>query len=319
MLPRQDSRPKLLSKTSLDLRGSVVYPNASATPSLRSSASGSSSGSSRLQCPPLADRQDRPPHHHHHNHNHSQNPHQQQQPRRRYHRVSDPPLPGSGTYDRTGVPGAQWFRPRVTGSYKVGTSKYIPPHRHTASAGSDEGRPSSSSTANNNVAGLAIDLAATSDAASTYSAHSGHFQQQQQPPHSAPLTQSTPSAMYAADYRPGQYSLYLDLDPPLPKVKPVTRPVPLSERMSLYIWGDDLPRKHWKSDAESTRCNYHMCGRKFNFFFRHHHCRSCGSSFCGDCSKYTIYLKPDLKFDAIHGTPVRSCRSCYRRFLEECT
>ncbi|KAJ1973492.1 Zn finger protein [Dimargaris xerosporica] len=109
----------------------------------------------------------------------------------------------------------------------------------------------------------------------------------------------------------------LSFDDPLPDIQLNTRQVQLTDYLKIMWYGDCLPRKHWKADKESDRCDNHLCLRGFNPIVRRHHCRLCGYIFCGTCTKYTIFLHPDLSFNPESGTPCRSCKYCYRRFLEE--
>ena len=64
-----------------------------------------------------------------------------------------------------------------------------------------------------------------------------------------------------------------------------------------------LSRK-WVKDEDSDKCM--NCSREFTFVNRIHHCRSCGGSFCGDCSKKRC---PVLKFG--YQEPVRVCDRCH--------
>jgi hypothetical protein len=39
----------------------------------------------------------------------------------------------------------------------------------------------------------------------------------------------------------------------------------------------------WLSDQATSTCMNEKCGKPFTFFFRKHHCRSCGNIFCEKC------------------------------------
>ncbi|EDO25334.1 predicted protein, partial [Nematostella vectensis] len=56
--------------------------------------------------------------------------------------------------------------------------------------------------------------------------------------------------------------------------------------------------------ARSTYCA--GCNTSFSVFFRPHHCRSCGGSFCEACSSKRMTL-PRLGYDTFE----RVCDACY--------
>jgi hypothetical protein len=49
-----------------------------------------------------------------------------------------------------------------------------------------------------------------------------------------------------------------------------------------------IPRSEWKPDNSTDHCK--ICGKKFSFFVRRHHCRLCGYIFCGSCCQRKIPL-----------------------------
>ncbi|KAJ1657222.1 Zn finger protein [Dispira simplex] len=117
--------------------------------------------------------------------------------------------------------------------------------------------------------------------------------------------------------RPMRSNSVLSIDDPLPNIMVRTRRLSLAERLQLWWCGDSLSKRHWKHDVESARCDHHLCLRPFNLLIRRHHCRLCGYIFCSKCTQFTIFLDEHLKFSPYRGVPVRACKSCYRRFLEE--
>jgi hypothetical protein len=62
----------------------------------------------------------------------------------------------------------------------------------------------------------------------------------------------------------------------------------------------------WVSDDERSSCT--LCNRKFNPFFRKHHCRMCGIIICSKCSPSRASL-PDLGYQNL----VRVCNPCFAR------
>ncbi|RNE99877.1 putative zinc finger protein [Trypanosoma rangeli] len=59
----------------------------------------------------------------------------------------------------------------------------------------------------------------------------------------------------------------------------------------------------WKSDSAVRECE--ICGAKFNFSCRRHHCRYCGGIFCASCSSAFVILHN------LHKTKGRRvCRTC---------
>lgn len=71
---------------------------------------------------------------------------------------------------------------------------------------------------------------------------------------------------------------------------------------------------HWKSDEEASNCG--LCGLEFNWISRKHHCRKCGSIFCGSCSNYYVRLDQAALLHrngsnlSYLGTESRVCRIC---------
>eukprot|EP01084_Bolivina_argentea_P084050 152115_1 len=57
----------------------------------------------------------------------------------------------------------------------------------------------------------------------------------------------------------------------------------------------------WMPDSHSKSCN--ICGDKFTFVNRRHHCRRCGALVCSKCSKY--------KLPNAESVMQRACRKCY--------
>ncbi|CAK4870664.1 unnamed protein product [Aphanomyces euteiches] len=66
-----------------------------------------------------------------------------------------------------------------------------------------------------------------------------------------------------------------------------------------------VPKMLWK---ESEHCV--MCRKTFRAFRRRHHCRLCGNSVCGDCSK-TIHLDIPAMDQDQHVSSVRACSKCF--------
>ncbi|KAF4572512.1 hypothetical protein EYR36_007019 [Pleurotus pulmonarius] len=70
-----------------------------------------------------------------------------------------------------------------------------------------------------------------------------------------------------------------------------------------------LPRHLWKEDALAAVCDNFYCRVRFSIFERRHHCRKCGSIFCGACTAHTTALldtsSPALPFThPPHRTPI---------------
>lgn len=78
--------------------------------------------------------------------------------------------------------------------------------------------------------------------------------------------------------------------------------------MERLTSGSDLPAAKdlrdvvWVPDAEVTEC---ICGRKFGYHIRKHHCRSCGRVFCGRCTDSKVQIQEGGKFE-------RVCDNCAR-------
>mmetsp|Transcript_37848 Transcript_37848/g.70536 ORF Transcript_37848/g.70536 Transcript_37848/m.70536 type:complete len:498 (-) Transcript_37848:146-1639(-) len=60
-------------------------------------------------------------------------------------------------------------------------------------------------------------------------------------------------------------------------------------------------------DMEVTACT--RCNEEFTFFFRRHHCRSCGQIFCHACSDQRLLLEKEYEAK----DPQRVCSWCYER------
>ena len=60
-------------------------------------------------------------------------------------------------------------------------------------------------------------------------------------------------------------------------------------------------------DMEVTSCT--RCQNHFSFFYRRHHCRSCGQIFCHACSDQRLLLEKEYKLM----NPQRVCQGCYER------
>ena len=63
----------------------------------------------------------------------------------------------------------------------------------------------------------------------------------------------------------------------------------------------------WAADSSSDNC--FVCGKRFTFFFRRHHCRNCGQLVCNDCSPRGLILSQK---DTV---PSRVCSPCGGRLL----
>ncbi|KAI8998393.1 hypothetical protein BC832DRAFT_232986 [Gaertneriomyces semiglobifer] len=66
-------------------------------------------------------------------------------------------------------------------------------------------------------------------------------------------------------------------------------------------------RAHWKPDSEASTCD--LCGERFGFILRRHHCRRCGGVFCLSCSSHFVRLDQNAQFHPA-GVISRVCRSC---------
>lgn len=62
-------------------------------------------------------------------------------------------------------------------------------------------------------------------------------------------------------------------------------------------------RKRWMPDSQQDKCS--MCLESFGLLKRKHHCRSCGTIVCGQCSQHYLVL-PQIGPKA-----VRVCSKCY--------
>eukprot|EP00759_Apiculatamorpha_spiralis_P056533 PhF_6_TR8198/c0_g1_i1/m.12540 len=64
-------------------------------------------------------------------------------------------------------------------------------------------------------------------------------------------------------------------------------------------------RAPWQHDNETANCI--KCARKFTFFMRRHHCRSCGGVYCSDCCGHKAQGVKGYSKDEY----VRVCTRCY--------
>ena len=60
----------------------------------------------------------------------------------------------------------------------------------------------------------------------------------------------------------------------------------------------------WVDDEALTNCM--VCDTPFTLAQRKHHCRNCGASACGNCTKNTMFLESSRS-----GQPKRICDWCY--------
>eukprot|EP00808_Paulinella_micropora_P007841 g11508.t1 len=60
----------------------------------------------------------------------------------------------------------------------------------------------------------------------------------------------------------------------------------------------------WEDDEHVTHCK--TCNKSFGLINRKHHCRNCGSIFCGDCTKNRTTIK-----EKNYKEPVRVCGRCF--------
>lgn len=64
---------------------------------------------------------------------------------------------------------------------------------------------------------------------------------------------------------------------------------------------------HWKPDELASDCA--ICRMPFSFFFRRHHCRSCGDVVCDGDSRKKIPLDENARYNA-NGPLFRACKKC---------
>ena len=69
----------------------------------------------------------------------------------------------------------------------------------------------------------------------------------------------------------------------------------------------DPTTAHWKPDSASPACS--ICRETFTFFFRRHHCRSCGDVVCEKDSRGKVPLDENARFNA-RGGWWRACGRC---------
>lgn len=86
----------------------------------------------------------------------------------------------------------------------------------------------------------------------------------------------------------------------------------------------------WVDDVSITNC--HNCNLTFTFYYRKHHCRSCGRIFCYQCSDKSIYIPLEMQvnpeYDMLNmndpitmtrkktNSEARVCDGCYGKILE---
>lgn len=64
---------------------------------------------------------------------------------------------------------------------------------------------------------------------------------------------------------------------------------------------------HWKPDESAYDCS--ICREPFSFFFRRHHCRSCGDVVCDGDSRKKIPLDENARYN-VNGLLFRACNKC---------
>ncbi|KAI7932470.1 hypothetical protein M0657_000600 [Pyricularia oryzae] len=72
-------------------------------------------------------------------------------------------------------------------------------------------------------------------------------------------------------------------------------------------------RSHWKPDESATVCDHPSCTKRFGYFTRRHHCRSCGNIYCDPHSSYQISLDEDAQYNP-RGQLSRACGICFDQF-----
>lgn len=83
----------------------------------------------------------------------------------------------------------------------------------------------------------------------------------------------------------------------------------------------------WVDDTSITKC--YNCELTFNFYYRKHHCRSCGRIFCYKCSEKKIYIPLEMQVKSQYETndpmmmsrnktndEARVCDKCYDKVIE---
>ena len=90
----------------------------------------------------------------------------------------------------------------------------------------------------------------------------------------------------------------------------VKRSKSASKAIRKLVQGDVLSKDYWMDDDTATAC--YDCGRQFTTFTRKHHCRICGSIFCGRCASNLLRAS---RFGA-DGT-IRVCNLCLANLEEE--
>ncbi|AJC49070.1 FYVE zinc finger domain-containing protein [Allofrancisella guangzhouensis] len=65
----------------------------------------------------------------------------------------------------------------------------------------------------------------------------------------------------------------------------------------------DKQHQNWIKDSKAPECQ--LCGVRFTFTNRHHHCRNCGANVCNSCSSNRIFLP------ARENKQSRVCKNCY--------
>lgn len=105
-------------------------------------------------------------------------------------------------------------------------------------------------------------------------------------------------------------------------VLPVSPPRPAPPACAPK-WADKLspnPAPDWIGDGSSTTCL--LCGTRFTFAVRRHHCRFCGMLVCGACSAAKFPLREARGASsptAIPGSPPKAARACDGCYNKACT
>ncbi|KAJ3271723.1 hypothetical protein HDV01_006418 [Terramyces sp. JEL0728] len=132
-------------------------------------------------------------------------------------------------------------------------------------------------------------------------------------PHSTKLQRMDPQQMIQERMkRPQNPSIQTQPDSKPQRRHGQTRPVREVESPPIRFVTGPPHRDHWKPDHLAPECS--LCGQKFTFFVRKHHCRRCGDVFCKDCCHNTARLDQDVQF---HQTGIQSrvCDPCYKESL----
>lgn len=94
-------------------------------------------------------------------------------------------------------------------------------------------------------------------------------------------------------------------------------PISLSKRQYEHIVKAAPTRKHWLRDEAVAKCGIQLCGKRFNFFERRHHCRRCGGIFCKEHTLHYLYINHLAQFTTGgRGTLSRVCDNCILEYNE---